>query len=161
MLILFMPNSGLELLKVTINDSDEELPLIKRLDDLIITLDIEINSTFENAVSSITLFDHEQKSVGVCINEDPINGIGELLSRHQGKTRIVLNVKIPRINLSKGVYYITFALSETTVSKPVARLNNIKAFQVTSKHDVWPPLELEGIWYKKSDVQNRCRNSRE
>jgi hypothetical protein len=44
---------------------------IKRLDDLTITMDVEINSRFENAVSSIVLFDHEQKSIGVCMNENP------------------------------------------------------------------------------------------
>jgi lipopolysaccharide transport system ATP-binding protein len=146
----FHADSEFNLLKVLINDMEEELPLIKRLDDLTISLDIEINSMFENSVSSIILFDHEQKSVGVCINEDPINQIGEVIHRLEGKTRIVLNVKIPHINLSKGIYYVTFTLSETPVSKPIARLNNIKAFQVTSKYDVWSPLELEGIWYKKS-----------
>lgn len=144
-------DSDFELLNVDINGSQEELPLLKRLDDLIITISIEINSIFENAVSSIILFDHEQKSVGVCINEDPISQVGEVVKRHQGRTRITLNVRIPRINFSKGVYYITLTLSETPVSRPVARLNNIKAFQVTSKHDVWSPFELEGTWYKKSN----------
>lgn len=139
-------DADFNLFNVTINDIDEELPLIKRLDDLTITFDIEVNSIFEDSVSSVVLFDHGQKPVGVCINEEPISRVGKVLSRNQGKTRIVLSVKIPRINLSKGVYYLTFTLSETTVSKPVARLNNIKAFQVTSKRDVWPPLEMEGFW---------------
>jgi lipopolysaccharide transport system ATP-binding protein len=143
-----LADSSLDILKVTINNSEEEIPLIKRLDDLIITLHIEIRSMFEHAVSSINIFDHEQKSVGICISEDPINLIGEIVSRDQGKTKIVLNVKIPRINLSKGLYYITFILSEAPFSKPVARLNNVKAFQVTSKYDVWPPYELEGIWQR-------------
>ncbi len=145
-------DSGLNLLKVTINESGDELPFLRRLDDLVITLDVEINSAFETAVPSIILFDHEQKSIGICMEEKPINYIGEIVSRSNGRTRLVLNVKIPRINLSKGIYYITFTLSETIVSKPVARLNNIKAFQVSSKYDVWPPLELEGVWYKKTTI---------
>lgn len=139
-------DAGFNLLKVIVNGSEEELPLIRRLDDLIITLDIEIQSIFENAVSAITIFTHTQQSVGICMNEKPISNVGNVVSRYQGKTRIVLNVKIPRINLSKGIYYVTFILSETSVSKPVARLNNFKAFQVTSKYDVWPPLEMEGFW---------------
>jgi hypothetical protein len=134
-----------------INESEDELPLVKRLDDLVITLCIEINSKFENTVASVIIFDYEQKSVGICMNDNPINSVGEVISRHHGKTRIEINVKIPRINLSKGIYYITFTLTETLVSKPVARLNNIKTFQVTSLYDVWPPFELEGVWYKKSD----------
>jgi lipopolysaccharide transport system ATP-binding protein len=141
-------DSDLKLMNIMINDSKEEIPLLKRLDDLSITLDIELKSSFENAVSSIILFDHEQRSVGVCVNEDPIEKVGEIMSRQDEKTRIVLNVRIPRINLSKGIYYVTFTLSETLSSKPIARLNNIKAFQVSSKFDVWPPFELEGTWYK-------------
>jgi lipopolysaccharide transport system ATP-binding protein len=140
-------DSHLSLLKVIINDSEQELPLIKRLDDLIVTLHLEIDSQFENAVSSIILFDDEQTSVGVCINETPINQVGRIVSREEGKTKIILNVKIPRINLSKGIYYLTLTLSETSVSKPIARMNNIKAFQVTSNRDVWASFELEGIWY--------------
>ncbi|MBK6647426.1 MAG: ABC transporter ATP-binding protein [Anaerolineales bacterium] len=147
----FHSDSDFELLKIMINESEDELPLVKRLDDLIITLCIEINSKFENTVASVIIFDYEQKSVGICMNDNPINSIGEVISRHQGKTRIEINVKIPRINLSKGIYYITFTLTETLVSKPVTRLNNIKTFQVTSLYDVWPPFELEGVWYKKSD----------
>jgi len=151
-------DSNFNLLNVMINDSHEDIPIIKRLDDLIISLDIEINSDFEDAVSSIIIFDHEQKSIGICMNEDPINTSGEVVDRYEGKTRIKINARIPRINLSKGIYSVTLVLSEAPRSKPIARLNNIKAFQVSSKYDVWPPLELEGIWYKKSDpVKNETR----
>lgn len=140
-------DSGLKFFKTIINDSEDELPLIKRLDDLIITLDIEIKSIFESAIPAINISTYGQQSVGICLNERPISSIGKIIDRNQGKTRIVLNVTIPRINLSKGIYYITFILSETPISKPVARMNNIKAFQVTSNYDVWPPLELEGSWW--------------
>ena len=149
--------SDFNLLNVFINGGKEELPLIKRLDDLTISLEIEISSIFENAVSSIILFDHEYRSVGVCINEDPVNIVGDIVSRREGKTRLILNVKIPRVNLSKGIYFITFTLSKTPVSKPIARLNNIKTFQVSSKHDVWSPMELEGIWYKELDRENKIQ----
>ncbi|MBE0640068.1 MAG: ABC transporter ATP-binding protein [Bacteroidales bacterium] len=140
-------DSEIKVLKVAVNNSEEEIPLIKRLDDLLITLHIQIDSKFEQAVSSIILFDYEQKAIGVCINEKPVNFVGEVVERKNGQTIIALNVKIPRINLSKGIYYITYTMAESARSKPIARLNNIKAFQVTSKRDVWPPLELEGIWH--------------
>jgi lipopolysaccharide transport system ATP-binding protein len=146
-------DSDLKLLNVTINQSEENLPLVKRLDDLVVTLRIEINNKFKNAFSSIILFDHQQKSVGVCFNDEPIDHVGDITDYQQDKTRIELNVRIPRINLSKGIYYVTFTLSETPISKPIARLNNIKAFQVTSKYDVWQPLELEGVWFKRSDAK--------
>lgn len=145
-------NSHVRVLKVLVNGSEEKLPLVKRLDDLNITLHLEMDSEFEGASSSsIVLFDHEQKSIGVCMNEEPIGSVGKILDRRNGKTHLALNVKIPHINLSKGIYYITFTMAEAPSSKPIVRLNNIKAFQVTSKRDVWPPLELDGIWYKDSD----------
>ncbi|MBP6978710.1 MAG: ABC transporter ATP-binding protein [Lentimicrobiaceae bacterium] len=140
-------DSEIKLLKVTVNNSEEDMPLIKRLDDLLITLHVEIDNKFEQAVSSIALFDYEQKAIGICMNEEPLNRVGEILNRRNGKSSIALNVKIPRINLSKGIYYITFSMAESIGSKPIAHLNNIKAFQVTSKHDVWPPLELESDWH--------------
>ncbi len=140
-------DSDIKILKVVVNNSEEEMPLIKRLDDLLITLHIEIDSKFEQAVSSIALFDYEQKAIGVCMNEEPLNRVGKVMNRQNGKSSIALNVKIPRINLSKGIYYITFSMAEDVRSKPIARLNNIKAFQVSSQRDVWPPLELEGIWH--------------
>jgi lipopolysaccharide transport system ATP-binding protein len=140
-------DSEIKILKVTVNNSEEEMPLIKRLDDLNVTLHIEIDSKFEQAVSSITLFDYEQKAIGVCMNGEPLNRVGEVMNRQNGKSSIALNVKIPRINLSKGIYYITFSMAEDVRSKPIVRLNNIKAFQVSSQRDVWPPLELEGIWH--------------
>lgn len=142
-------NSHVRVLKVLVNDSEEDLPLVKRLDDLKITLQLEIDSRYETAShSSIILFDHEQKSIGVCMNDEPMKNVGEITDRRNGKSRLVLNVNIPRINLSKGVYYVTFTMAEAPSFKPIARLNNIKAFQVTSERDVWPPLELEGTWSK-------------
>lgn len=146
-------DSEINLLKVLVNNSEEELPLIKRLDDLLITLYFEIGSKYEQAVSVITILDFEQKPIGTCMNEDPINRIGKILNRYSSKTGIAVNVKIPRINLSKGIYYITFSILEKPRSKPIAKLNNIKAFQVASKHDLWAPLELEGVWNSQGDIQ--------
>lgn len=140
-------DSDIKLLKVTVNNSEEEMPLIKRLDDLIITLLLEIDSKLEHAVVSIVILDFEQKAIGICMNEKPIYHVGEVLNRHNGKSTIAVFVTIPRVNLSKGIYYITLAMAEKYGKKPIARLNNIKSFQVTSKYDVWPPFELEGIWH--------------
>ncbi len=141
-------DSDIKILKVAVNNSEEEMPLIKRLDDLTISLVLEIDTSFEKAVCAIYIFDYEQKSIGDCSNQLPIDEIGTISERNNGKTIIELKVIIPRINLSKGIYYISIAFAEKPGSKPLARLNNIKAFQVTSKRDVWPPLELEGIWVK-------------
>jgi lipopolysaccharide transport system ATP-binding protein len=140
-------DSSVSIQDVIINGSIEKTPLIKRLDDLQITIRIEIDRKFENAVSSIIILDYEQKAIGVCINENPVGTVGKIISRENGKSIIQLNLFLPRINLSKGLYYLTFSMSESVGSKPIARINNIKSFQVSSVRDVWPPLELEGKWF--------------
>lgn len=139
-------DSSISVQEVIINGSIENTPLIKRLDDLQISLTIVLDSKFENAVSSIIILDYEQKAIGVCINEMPVSSVGRIIDRQNGKSKIQLSVFIPRINLSKGLYYLTFSMSERLGSKPIARINNIKTFQVSSVRDVWPPLELEGKW---------------
>ena len=61
---------------------------------------------------------------------------------------ITLNIllTLPRIQLSKGVYYLTLVIAEKPGGTPLARLNNIKSFRISSDKDVWPPFELEGKW---------------
>ena len=138
-------DSDINVLKVLINNSEEELPIVKRLDDLQIAFHLEIDRRFEKAASCIALYDFEQKIIGMCYNDKPLNQT-KTFEYNADKIIVSLQIKLPRTNLSKGVYYITFILSEKHGSKPIVRLNNIKAFQVTSKRDVWSPLELEGIW---------------
>lgn len=139
-------DANIRLVDVHVNHSPDEIPVIKRLDDLIIGVTIEINSKFESAALAIVLFDYEQKSIGICIGEEPVNELGTVLSRSDNTSVISVTLKLPRINLSKGIYNIAINLAERRGSKPLAKLLNIKSFQVTSKRDVWPPLELEGFW---------------
>lgn len=140
-------DSSVSVQEVIVNGSVENTPLIKRLDDLQISLTIDLDSKFENAVCSLIILDYEQKAIGVCINEMPVSSVGNIIHKQNGKSRIQLRVFIPRINLSKGLYYLTFSMAERVGSKPIARINNIKSFQVSSVRDVWPPLELEGKWF--------------
>jgi lipopolysaccharide transport system ATP-binding protein len=142
-------DSEVKILEVKINGIDQEVPLISRLDDLRVAILMQIETKFEDAVLSLILMDYEQKSVGVCFNENPISHFGQIIHRNAGKTEIAINVTVPRINLSKGIYYLTMVVAEKMRNKPIARLNNIKTFQVTSKRDLWAPFELEADWRRR------------
>lgn len=134
------------ILNVKINEINQEVPLIRRLDDLQVEMHILIETQFEDAVMSLILMDYEQKSIGVCFNENPISTFGQIMHRNAGKTEITIRVTVPRINLSKGIYYLTMVVAEKMKHKPIARLNNFKSFQVTSQKDLWAPFELEAEW---------------
>nr|WKN36989.1 ABC transporter ATP-binding protein [Tunicatimonas sp. TK19036] len=133
------------ILKTHINNNYDELEIVKRLDDLIFGFQIDISGYLKDAVAAITIYDNEQRPVGICFSEKRLNEF-RVVERYNKRVIIEAQVKLKRINLSKGLYSVTFILSETESSKPVIRVNAIKMFQVTSTRDVWPTLELEGEW---------------
>ena len=137
--------SEVKVVEISINDSIEDRPIIPRLGDLDIRIKLDVLERIIGASISITLLDFEQKPIGICYNETPINETN-IIERNSERAIVNLNLNLKRINLSKGIYLITLNLSERINYKPIAKLQNVKSFQVTSKRDVWPPLELEGSW---------------
>lgn len=137
---------NIEVLKTTINNSTDQVPIIKRLDDLNINIMVKFDKEYERAVASIVIIDFEQKPIGVCPSELPIAELGSEKTTEDSKIMLSINIHIPRIQLSEGIYTITLNMAEARGSKPLARINNIKHFQVISNRDVWPPLEMEGFW---------------
>lgn len=135
-----------KILDVKINNKSDALPLVNRLDDLIIVFYIELSNNYLSAMPAITILDFEQKGVGICVSDKPINKVGKIIEQKPNSSVFEFGIRIPRIILSKGIYYITFTMSENYRSKPLSRLNNIKAFQVTSGMDTWPPIEFEAFW---------------
>lgn len=107
---------------------------------------VKFDKEYERAVASIVIIDFEQKPIGVCPSELPIAELGSEKTTEDSKIMLSINIHIPRIQLSKGIYTITLNMAEARGSKPLARINNTKHFQVISNRDVWPPLEMEGFW---------------
>ncbi len=142
----FERKSGeVRILDTHINSSRENLKLVKRLGDLMFGFQLEISAELEEAVIAVTIYDNEQRPVGICFSDKKIKEFNSIV--YNGATLIVNgSVTLSRINLSKGVYSITLIISESESSKPVLRVNDIRKFQVTSVRDVWPTLELEGDW---------------
>ena len=55
-------------------------------------------------------------------------------------------IEIEKINLSKGLYSLSFFMSEALNVNPIIRLESVANFQVSSENDIWPPIEFNGEW---------------
>ncbi len=141
-----------QLLEIIFIGSDESnvndgttLYCIDRLQDLKINLVFKVKNEFKTPSPSVIILDKEQRPVGICQH---IEGVNEknILKEENGYIYFNTILTMPRINLSKGIYLVSFALTEKIDSKPLLRLHAIKKFQVSSKRHVWPPIEFEAIW---------------
>jgi lipopolysaccharide transport system ATP-binding protein len=118
---------------------------INRLEDLVFTITVAVLASKPEPFLTVTVYDKEQRPVGLCQTE---TGLGEKnIIRKEGDSNIYrTRLVMPRINLSKGVYWISIALSENKNSRPLLRVQSVCSFQVLSKNDIWPPVEFEGNW---------------
>lgn len=126
-------------------DTNQTIFSINRLDDLHVNLKIKVNENILTLCVALTVFDKEQRPIGISINENKWNDINSY-KKANGFTFYKTKLTIPRINLSKGIYSFSLSVSETLQAKPLLRLRSVCEFQVVSKNDVWPPIEFEGIW---------------
>jgi lipopolysaccharide transport system ATP-binding protein len=143
----FEKNEYAELLELSFSDKSKNdgIYSINRLDTLGMNFKFKIRHTINKPMISLTIYDKEQRPVGLCYDEDGFEQHNVYDSDNEF-SYYQKNVKIPKINLSKGVYSVTIALMEDFRSKPLLRLQSIKEFQVLSKHDIWPPIEFESVW---------------
>lgn len=118
---------------------------VNHLEDLTLTMRFRVKETITEPFISISIYDKEQRPVGVCQNENGMNE-SNITSRENGSVFYTVQLVLPRINLSKGVYSITVVVNEKFRSKPLLRLQSAGSFQVLSKNDIWPPVEFEGKW---------------
>ena len=118
---------------------------VNHLEDLVMNIHLRTKETIPTPFLAITIFDKEQRAVGVCQAE---NGLNEknIVKKENGYIHFQTQLTIPRINLSKGVYMVSFTVFENYRAKPILRLQSVTTFQVSSKSDVWPPVEFEGFW---------------
>jgi len=143
----FRKSDFAELLELKISSAQEldGIPLINRLDDFKVEIDFKLTSDILEPFAGITIYDKEQRPVGIASMLESIDG-SKIIKTSDGYNYYKIGVTIPRINLSKGIYTITFFLSESLNAKPLLRLQVVEQFQVTSAHDVWPPIEFEALW---------------
>lgn len=125
-------------------DAAQEPYMLKRLEDLVMNFSLRTKADIRPYLT-ITVFDKEQRPVGVCQNEERLDE-RHITQREGDSVLYTVQLTIPRINLSKGIYSIALSVNEEFRSKPLLRIQSVKGFQVVSKNDIWQPIEFEGAW---------------
>ncbi|PNW26860.1 ABC transporter ATP-binding protein [Formosa algae] len=139
-------NNYAELLNIDIVGAIDNsgMPRIKWLDDLNIIIECKVKNEFENPISAITIFDNEQKPVGISFNSKGLGG--NIVKKDAEYNYYKTKVSIPKICLKKGVYSITFFITESFMSKPIFRVQSAQDFQVLSDKDIYAALEFDALW---------------
>jgi lipopolysaccharide transport system ATP-binding protein len=148
--VVFDFNNSAELIEFTLGHSStgkegNEIFGVNRLNDLIITIVVKLVDSIPTPHILLGIYDKEKRGVGACQTENGLSA-RNVFKTENGFNYFKTQVTIPRINLSKGIYSISFAVYERVNSKPVLRVNNASEFQVYSEYSMWLPIEFEGIW---------------
>lgn len=86
---------------------------------------------------SIYIYDKEQRAVALLERND------EDYSEMFVNGKLSLEVTIPKIQLSKGIYNITITIRNKKSKAPILRINNVLSFQIIHDQDLWVPFLLE------------------
>lgn len=148
--VVYVRNNEAELVSLSFGNEMANVGLyqIKHLSDLRINIRLKIVSALSSVYVTLTVYDKEQRPIGICLNHEPLMD-KYLESEKEGFRFIVLTPVLPRINLSKGIYYVAITLTEERASVPIFRVQGAGCFQVLSEYDVWPPVEFEVDWSGK------------
>lgn len=129
----------------TIKLKNTDIPNVPRVEDLPQvnwgeTLELEFD--FETSLQklpciTVVIFDKEQRPVALI---EPLEDEGVLDSKS-----LKYNIKVPNIQLSKGIYNINISASDTPNSTPRLRINSVQSFQIIHDQETWPPFLLKSI----------------
>lgn len=111
---------------------------INRLTDLTINLAFNISKEIKHPEISLVFFDKEMRSVANFIREDTMHRLNNTTGS------INLEVKIPKIQFSKGIYSIAVSIANKRGGKVLYRHQSVAHFQIITKHHVWAPFQLDG-----------------
>ena len=137
--IVFTDNS-IELLKYElINPLSHSLgiPQIEWGSDFQLYFNFRVTNAITNLEFFVIITDKEQRSVALLdLNKETCeiksdNGIFEFKVSHE------------KLQLSKGIYTINFAIRNRVTKEPVFRINNILPFQVLHEEEIWEPFLLK------------------
>lgn len=125
------------------NTPTNELHSISRLDNLIVNFTFIAKKTFLKLYPTVIIYDKEQRPIGICLESTAVT-YNNIYDKEYNEYQISL--LIPKINLSKGIYFITLAISENYRSKHLVRLQSIASFQVLSTEAVWEAIHFQSEW---------------
>jgi lipopolysaccharide transport system ATP-binding protein len=118
--------------------ADEQLgPFrLNYLDDLRFRFELEVPAEHERPVAFLAIYDRELHPVGVGAQG------AEAALRNRGEAMEV-EVTLPRLNLSQGVYSLTLGVRSRENGTTLARFQSVRTFQVIGSHPMWTPIHFE------------------
>lgn len=150
--VIFSRNDDAELLEVKLGtngdvapDNGKDIFGLNRLDDLHVSIALKVNVAFPHPSLALTFHDKEQRPIAVCMDKGGLKS-QNIVKTENGFNYFSIQLHIPHINLSKGIYSISLSVSEELMYKPILRLNSVREFLVYSEHNVWQSIEFEGKW---------------
>jgi len=143
----FSKNNNVKIIKCDIITEEflNGTPLIEWNSDFQLDLELKILEVYRDAVISISIFDKEQRPIGICQEETPLSRRTPMFKKG-GFNVYKISLTIRQINLSQGLYFVSIMINEGFRNKPLLRLQSFKSFQIKSKNSVWPPIEFKGEW---------------
>jgi len=125
---------------------DLGIPQLKWHSDFQLYFNLQVNKGIADLEFFVVIADKEQRSVAL------LKSIRESSDIRQENGIIEFQITHKKLQLSKGLYSINFAVRNKVTKEPVFRINNILPFQVLHKEEIWEPFLLkskfENIKYK-------------
>ncbi|MGO2103610.1 MAG: ABC transporter ATP-binding protein [Psychroflexus halocasei] len=129
----------------TIKLKNIDIPNVPRVENLpqvnwdeTLELEIEFETTLKKLPCiTVVIFDKEQRPVALI---EPLEDEGVLDSKS-----LKYNIKVPNIQLSKGIYNINISASDKPNSTPRLRINSVQSFQIIHDQETWPPFLLKSF----------------
>lgn len=130
-------------LKVT-DSSNNPIDKLNWGEDIKFQVKFNLHKSISKPLCNIIISDKEKRPVGICFNSNR-----EYIVDQSGTSEMIehkTNLTLQNVQLSKGIYSVTFVLMENEGSKPLLRVQDAASFQVIDVKDVWPPYRFDGTW---------------
>jgi len=115
--------------------NDQGLHELNWNDDLCLRLEFESKLDYIPK-PLLNIFDKEQRPVAQLYPP-------KLMFEGKNLEKLIFEVKIPKLQLSKGIYNINLIVADEYIVNPRLRINGALSFQVTHDLDVWPPFLID------------------
>ncbi|WP_418513604.1 ABC transporter ATP-binding protein [Corallibacter sp.] len=142
-------NDSVVLKVISIKNEEDTLngiPTLNWGDEFELYVEIEIDKSVETPEFFITISDKEQRPVALLKpNESSVNF-------NRKDNTIAFTVKHSKLQLSKGIYTISFTTLTMERKAPLLRINNVLTFQMLYEREIWPPFLLDAIYEQKKQI---------
>ncbi|MFK5947540.1 MAG: ABC transporter ATP-binding protein [Methylococcales bacterium] len=111
---------------------------IGRLSNLTLEVEFSVLEQYNAPELYVAFFDKEMRNIAEFVREDTTK---KLVNK---KGQIIIKLKIPEVQFSKGLYSITIGLNNQRGGEIIFRQQAIAHFQITAEIHVWSAFQLKG-----------------